>query len=138
MPVGRPPRLSSVDELVEAFEEWQAEFAFGGAKYGEVPDIEGFCDHLGAWRDLLIDYEKKEEFSHTIKRIKNWIYARKKQLAFAGKMPPAVFIFDAKNNAGYVDRQETDITTKGKELPAPILGGASVPRNDGNSEDPKA
>lgn len=120
MPAGRPPKFANVGELQSAFTEWQETFKFGHERYGEVPDIEGFCDHVEAWRDLLIDYEKKEEFSHTIKKIKNWIYSRKKQLAFAGKMPAAVFIFDAKNNAGYVDRMEQDVTSNGESL-SPVL-----------------
>lgn len=127
---GRPPKLENVEMLQSAFDEWKQEFVVGYTRYGEVPDIEGFCDHLGAWRDLLIDYEKKPEFSHTIKQIKNWIYSRKKQLAFTGKMPAAVFIFDAKNNAGYTDQQQLDHTTNGKDLPTPILGGSSVHRDD--------
>lgn len=108
MPAGRPPKFSTVEELEQTFLEWKATFQFGGERYGEVPDVESFCDYVDAWRDLLCEYEKKPEYSDAIKRIKNWIYARKKQLAFAGKMPPAVFIFDAKNNAGYVDKQEVE------------------------------
>lgn len=116
MPVGRPPKFSSPDELQEAFESWKLLFDEGAILHGQVPDIEGFCNYIDAWRDLLCEYEKKEAFTDTIKRIKNWIYSQKKQLAFSGKMPPAVFIFDAKNNAGYTDRQELDHTTNGKDL----------------------
>jgi hypothetical protein len=123
MPVGRPPRFETVEDLQEAFKNWQMDLAFGGKLYGEIPDVEGFCDYIGCWRDLLSEYEKKPQFADAIKEVKNWIHYRKKQKAMAGDIPAAIYIFDAKNNAGYVDRQETDLTTKGKELPAPILGG---------------
>lgn len=134
MPGGRPLKLSDSKQLQTTFEEWKLTFMPGGEREHEIPDVEGFCDYVGAWRDLLNQYEKKPEFSVTVKKIKNWIYAGKKQLAFAGKMPPAVFIFDAKNNAGYTDRQDIDHTTNGKDLPTPILGGMSVRRDDSDPE----
>lgn len=114
--VGRPPKFNTVEELQTKFDEWKKELQVGGALFGEVPDVEGFCDYVDSYRDLFSEYESKPEFSDTIKRIKNWMYYRKKQLAFGGKMNPAVYIFDAKNNHGYVDKQETDITTAGEKI----------------------
>lgn len=108
MAAGRPPKFASVQDLQSLFEAWQQEFEVTGAKATEIPDVEGFCDYADAYRDLLSEYESKQEFSDTIKRIKNWIYYKKKQLAMQGKMNPAIFIFDAKNNAGYVDKSELD------------------------------
>lgn len=107
-PVGRPPLFSTPEKLQEVFEQWQREFVPGGRLQDEIPDVEGFCNYVNAYRQLLMEYEKKEEFSTTIKGIKNWIYYRKKQLAMQNKMPAAIFIFDAKNNAGYTDRQEVE------------------------------
>jgi hypothetical protein len=131
--VGRPPKFETADDLLARFEEWQAEFEEGGKLVSEIPDVEGFCDYVNAYRQLLMEYEKKPEFSTTIKHIRNWIYYKKKQLAMQGKMNPAIFIFDAKNNAGYTDKQEVDHTTNGKDLPQPLLGGISVSSNDSNS-----
>lgn len=111
---GRPPKLSSPEELQEKFLEWKQLLGMGGAKYGEVPDVEGFCDHIDSYRDLFSEYEKKEEYSDTIKRIKNWIYYRKKQLAMVNKMNATIFIFDAKNNFGYVDKTEVDQSVSGQ------------------------
>jgi len=118
MPGGRPLKFESPDVLWLAFEDWRDTFIRKVEPSGEIPDIEGFCDFVGAWRDILNEYEKKDEFSVTVKKIKNWIYYRKKQLAMANKMNPAIFIFDAKNNAGYIDKTEQDITTAGEKLPA--------------------
>jgi hypothetical protein len=111
---GRPPKFGTDQELRELFDAWKDEFKLGGVFANEIPDVEGFCDYADAYRDLFSEYEKKPEFSDTIKRIKNWIYHRKKQLAMQGKMPPAVFIFDAKNNAGYVDKTEQDVNHSGE------------------------
>lgn len=113
-PGGRPPAFSTKEELLSVFEEWKGSFAFGEVRYGEIPDVEGFCDFTDSYRNLLNEYEKKPEFTGTIKKIKNWIYYKKKQLAMQGKMNAAVFIFDAKNNAGYVDKTEQDISHTGE------------------------
>lgn len=105
---GRPPKFESPQHLLTLFTEWKDSFVLGGLRHGEIPDVEGFCDFVDAYRDLFSEYAKKDEYSDTIKRIKNWIYYKKKQLAMQGRMNAAVFIFDAKNNAGYVDKQEVD------------------------------
>ncbi len=105
---GRPPKFSTNEELLDAFYQWQDEFKEGGNLTDEIPDVEGFCDYIDSYRQLLMEYEKKEEFSTTIKKIRNWIYYKKKQLAMTNKMNATIFIFDAKNNAGYVDKTEVD------------------------------
>lgn len=107
-PGGRPPYFDSPKALEDKFNEWRVEFTAGGPLADEIPDVEGFCDYVGGWRDLLAEYATKDGFSVTIKKIKNWIYYKKKQLAMQNKMNPTIFIFDAKNNAGYVDKTEVD------------------------------
>jgi hypothetical protein len=119
-PGGRPLKFKSVEELQEAFVRWKLTFDKGDTRELEIPDVEGFCDYIDAYRDLFSEYEKKPEFSDTIKRIKNWIYYKKKQLAMNNKMNAAIYIFDAKNNAGYVDKTEIDARV---EEVKPILGG---------------
>lgn len=116
MPAGAPPKFKTNDELIAVFTKWKLEFEKEGSLQDDIPDIEGFCDYIDSYRDLFSEYAKKDEFSDTIKRIKNWIYYKKKQLAQKGKMPPAIFIFDAINNAGYSNKTETDITTGGEKL----------------------
>lgn len=120
MPAGRPPKFDSPERLQTLFEDWKDQFKRHGVYEDEIPDIEGFCDYVDAYRDIISEYEKKPEFSDTIKRIKNWIYYKKKQLAMTGKMNPTIFIFDAKNNAGYTDKTEQDITSGGNTL-TPLL-----------------
>lgn len=109
---GRPPKFTSPEQLEELFFSWKDSFTY--EKVAEIPDVEGFCDYVDAYRDILCEYEKKEEYSDTIKRIKNWIYYKKKQLAMQNKMNATIFIFDAKNNAGYVDKTEQDVSHSGE------------------------
>lgn len=113
-PVGRPPKFKTAEELNDAFLSWKETFKLGGERFGEVPDVEGFCDYIDSYRELLMEYERKPDFSRTVKRIKNWMYFRKKQLAMAGKMNATVYIFDAKNNHGYVDKTEIDQNVTGE------------------------
>lgn len=101
---GRPLRFASPEDLQQTFQDWKLEFQEGGRYVGEIPDVECFCDYIDSYRNLLNEYESKKEFSGTIKEIKNWIYYRKKQLAMQNKMPVAMFIFDAVNNAGYTNK----------------------------------
>lgn len=109
---GRPPKFDSPEHLEELFNIWK--LTFSDSAISEIPDIEGFCDFVDAYRDIISEYEKKEEYSDTIKRIRNWIYYKKKQLAMQNKMNPTIFIFDAKNNAGYVDKTEQDVSHSGE------------------------
>ena len=100
--VGAKPRWANVRQFnrdVEGFFNWCLVEDY-------VPDIEALAEYLDTTRKTIHDYEKKPEFSYTIKRLKTKIFNKKKQAAFKGKIPAAVFIFDAKNNHGYRDKQE--------------------------------
>jgi hypothetical protein len=121
MPVGRPPKFDSPEALQQTFLDWKEEFKPGGLYEGEIPDVECFCDYVDAYRDLLHEYSTKPDYSDTVKRIKNWIYYKKKQLAMKNQMNATIFIFDAKNNAGYVDKTEQDLTSAGEKLEPTIV-----------------
>lgn len=81
----------------------------------EIPDVEGLCVYLEICRDTLLDYQRQPDFSDTIKKAKTKIFAEKKQLAMRGKMNSAVWIFDAKNNHGYVEKIENDLNIRNYE-----------------------
>lgn len=105
---GRPPLWGTVEELekaLEGFDKWNEDNDY-------IPDIEGLAVYLGTSRKTILDYENKEEFSYTIKRVKTKIAFHKKQLALKGKIPAAIFCFDFHNNHGYVNRE---IIIKDKE-----------------------
>ena len=72
----------------------------------EIPDVEGLCYFLDTSRKVLMEYEERDGYGNAIKSAKTRIAACKKQLGMQGKIPPAIFCFDFKNNHGYVDKQE--------------------------------
>ena len=78
----------------------------------EIADVEGLALHCRCTRECLNYYEYHEGavFTDIVKFAKTKIFFEKKQLAMKSKMNPAVFIFDSKNNHGYVDKIEIDNT----------------------------
>lgn len=80
--------------------------------------VVGLANSLDMSRETLLQYEKNEnysELSDTVKRAKRFILQYAEEYMFEGKNQTSV-IFNLKNNWGYVDRTETDVTTKGKEI----------------------
>lgn len=132
MGAGRPPKFDSPEGLQDMFETWRD--GFTNPDTDDIPDVEGLCIYLDTARQTLFDYEKKTEYSDTIKRAKDWIIYKKKQLAMRGKIPPAIYIFDAKNNAGYVDKTEVEskdeITHRFEDLDDEQLDRAIKARQD--------
>jgi hypothetical protein len=86
--------------------------------------VTGMAVALDTTRDTLIDYEHRDKFSDTIKRAKLAIYADTEEMLY-GKGTATGAIFSLKNNYGWVDKQLQDLTTNGKDLPVPILGGVT-------------
>jgi len=82
------------------FNEYLAE------KADEVADVESLADYLGTTREGLFAMEKGAKYGFELRKARNRIAKIKKQLAFRGKLPPAVLSFDLKNNHGYKDKQE--------------------------------
>lgn len=72
--------------------------------------VSGLCIYLNMCRDSLCEYQKDPRFSDTIKKakykIENWL--EKKSLM--GITNPAVSIFNLKNNFGWKDKTETEIS----------------------------
>jgi hypothetical protein len=65
-----------------------------------------------------------QEFSATLERINSFQHYQALNKALTGeyKAPIAQLVLA---NHGYVQKTATDLTTNGKEMPAPILGGLS-------------
>lgn len=72
----------------------------------EIADVESLADYLGTTREGLFAMEKGKTYGFELRKARNRIAKIKKQLAFRGKLPPAVLSFDLKNNHGYKDKQE--------------------------------
>lgn len=110
--VGRPLKFPDQDTLVEQIQSF-----FNECKEKEdIPTISGLAVYLDTSRETLMNYEAKEEYFDTIKKAKDKVIALQEQLAMKGKINPTVWIFSAKNNLGYADKMETDITSKGDRI----------------------
>lgn len=105
----------------------EAEFAWvdvvdddGNPMYEQIRPftVTGLANALDTTRETLLDYENKPEnaaFSDAIKRAKGFIHQYAEEYLFEGKNQTGA-IFNLKNNYGWVDRTETDLTTKGDKI----------------------
>jgi hypothetical protein len=112
MKVGRPAKWNSPEELSELIEAY-----FIDCKEREEPPmITEMCVFLDTTRETLLDYQSKDGFSDTIKRAKTRCEAAVEKGILLGKMNATAGIFNLKNNYGWRDKTEQDITTGGEKL----------------------
>lgn len=83
-----------------------------GAEKPICPDIESLCVYLGMARKTLWGYQTSRglDWVQSIENVKNIIASAKKQMAFSGKIPPLIAIFDLTNNHGYLNSSEFRLT----------------------------
>lgn len=120
MPAGRPPLFDNPEELEKEVDRYFQEGVkkkkvFVGpannrtAIIVEVPTITGLCLFLGfESRQSFYAYEKKEEFSYTIKRARLFIENEYEEMLQTGNTVGAIF---ALKNFGWIDKQEIDQKT---------------------------
>ena len=118
---GRPPKWKTVKELQDLIDAYFLSITNEKGEYIKPPTITGLAIALGTTRNTLVDYEEKDEFLRTIKEAKSRCEQWVEQNALMGKANPTFSIFNLKNNYGWKDKQETDITTNGKDVNMPIL-----------------
>lgn len=98
-----------------------------------LPSIEGLAYHLDVARDTMYAWEKdNKQFSYILEKLRQ-VQATKlidKGLNSQYNSTIAKLIL---SKHGYVEKQATDLTTNGKDLPSPILGGTSVSSDDSDS-----
>jgi len=99
--VGRPPKWNTPEELQKEIDAY-----FKKCEEEEEPlTITGLALALDTYRDVLMDYQNKDEFSNTVKRAKQRIeHAYEKRLIANGR---AGDIFALKN-FGWKDKQEIE------------------------------
>ena len=74
--------------------------------------VSGLCIALNMCRETLGDYQRDELFSDTIKKAKHKIENWLEKNSLMGVTNPAVSIFNLKNNFGWTDKTETEISNK--------------------------
>lgn len=106
---GKPLKFKSVKELQKKIDAFFAKCD----KEREPYTITGLALALDTSRRTLLDYETKErysQYSHAIKRAKNKCEGYLEKGMLNGKIPTIAAIFNAKNNYGWKDKTETEIT----------------------------
>lgn len=117
---GKAKKWDSAESLQADIEKYYAQ-----CKKEETPlTIEGLAETLDCDRHTLLNYEKAkgyEEFFATIKKAKNKVARNKVERGLKGEANATMTIFDLKNNHGYKDQTQTDITSKGKTLSSSVV-----------------
>lgn len=122
MTAGRPPLYKTVEELQAIIDEY---FSYCDNRIKEVhkPDGEvygysnpepytmaGLAYYLGMSRQTLIEYKNKDEFSDAIKRAREKVeFDVERRMNDKDTFTPGL-IFNAKNNFGWRDKTEQEVT----------------------------
>lgn len=115
--VGRPLKFQSIEELESLIDEY-----FETDEGKNTPTVTGLALALDTTRKTLLDYcERDDELSYPIKKAKARV-ERKLEISLYGNNVTGL-IFNLKNNFGWRDRTETDITTDSQPL-----SGLQVPQ----------
>ena len=105
-PNGRPLKFESAKEIQLLADEY-----FKKCDIEEEPyTITGLALALDTDRQTLVNYEKREEFFDTIKRIKLKVENYAEKLLLSGKGNATGVIFSMKNNYGWKDKTEVENT----------------------------
>lgn len=101
--MGRPLKFKTPKEIEEKANEY-----FKDCDEKEKPyTITGLAIALDTDRKTLLNYEDRDDFFPTIKKIKQKVENYAEERLFTGSNTAGV-IFNLKNNYGWVDKQEVD------------------------------
>jgi hypothetical protein len=128
MPAGRPPKYKSPEEMQRIIDLYFIACKVhqtGDDKIMEgmseddlivindiddtIPTITGLALALDLTRDNLLNYQGKPEFQDTVKRAKEKVHAFVEQRLLSGGQAAGP-IFNLKNNFGWKDKTEQEIT----------------------------
>ena len=111
---GRPRLYDSEEEMQNEINK----YFYDCTANDEPLTITGLALHLGfESRQSILDYEKNDKFSCTIKRARMRIENSYEKMLQNNSPTGAIF---ALKNFGWKDRQELDHTTNGKDISPPI------------------
>lgn len=103
MPAGRPAKYKTPQEMQADIDAY-----FASCNEDNPPLISGLAYHLDMTTECLRNYQEKDEFIATVKRAKQRVeIALEKRLNAAA---PVGAIFSLKNNFGWKDKSEQELT----------------------------
>ena len=98
---GRPPKWETPEQLQKQIDKY-----FLDCEANNEPlTITGLALALDTYRDVLMDYQNKDEFSYTIKKAKQRIENAYEKRLIANGRSGDIF---ALKNFGWVDKQEVE------------------------------
>lgn len=120
--VGRPLAFGSAEEMERAIDlyfETDAYIIHGKDDNGDdirtyAPTMAGLAMSLGVDRKTLTNYSHKDEYFPAIKKARAKVEIALEQHLYTKNVTGA--IFNLKNNFGWTDKTETDITSGGEKL----------------------
>jgi hypothetical protein len=110
MPAGRPPKYNTPEEMQEIIDAYFVKCdTVEEDKNPTFPSMAGLAYELGFTTQALRDYAKKDEFLCTVKEARQRVEMAWEQRLLAPGSGP---IFWLKNNAGWKDKTEQELTGK--------------------------
>lgn len=107
-PGGRPRLYNSPEEMQTAIEKY-----FRECDEKEKPKtMQGLANALGMERHGLLNYADRDEFYSTVKNARDIVTAEIEEKLLKAGTPTVGCIFWLKNNAGWVDKQEIETTSR--------------------------
>jgi len=97
--------------------------------------MSGLARRLGMDRKGLINYKNRDEFFPAIHAARERVHEDVENRLMETRNERGA-IFNLKNNFGWKDESQTDVTSGGK--PLPLLGGVAVNGISSNDGDPQA
>ena len=107
---GRPLKWTTPEALQKDIDKYFEECK----KTGEPLTITGLALALDTYREVLINYQERDEFTDTIKKAKQKIENFAEKKLYDKDVPTTGVIFNLKNNYGWVDKQELDANVNGE------------------------
>lgn len=134
MPGGRPLKFKTVEELDEKINQYFTKCE----NEGKRPFITEMAFYLDTSRETLREYKERPEYVDSIKRALARCEMELERNLLEGKVNPTGAIFNLKNNYGWRDKTETDVTSGGKTImlmPSELIEKHEVPsETSGNCE----
>lgn len=107
MPAGRPLKFESPEALQAQVDAYFESFKAGGENERKPVTITGLALWLGTYRDVLCDYQLKDEYSNTIKTAKLRAEQYAEEQLYIGKSATGPIF--ALKNFGWKDSQDMNL-----------------------------